>query len=33
MELKLNADEKALLQTSIDHVTEIIKEAKALLKM
>ncbi|MGA2299002.1 MAG: malate dehydrogenase [FCB group bacterium] len=33
MELKLNADEKALLQTSVDHVTETIKEAKALLKM
>ena len=33
IELKLNADEKALLQTSVDHVTETIKEAKELLKM
>jgi malate dehydrogenase len=33
IELKLNAEEKALLQTSVDHVTTTIKEAMALLKM
>ncbi|MCK5742812.1 MAG: malate dehydrogenase, partial [Chlorobi bacterium] len=31
MELKLNDEEKALLQTSCDHVTETIKEAMALI--
>ncbi|MDQ1267306.1 MAG: malate dehydrogenase [Bacteroidota bacterium] len=32
IELKLNEDEKALLQTSVDHVTQTIKEAMELIK-